>query len=96
MRTAGAYLRRGVASRMLRHIIAEAAARGYMRLSLETGSMAFFEPARRLYESFGFVPCGPFGDYRHDLNSVFLTLRDLAPNKSFEPTAKPLRDSPAA
>lgn len=79
MRTAATHLRRGVASRMLRHIIIEAAARGYARLSLETGSMAFFEPARRLYQSFGFVPCAPFGGYRADPNSVFLTLRKLLP-----------------
>src|SRR4051812_8908489 len=38
----------------LRHIMAEARARSYARLSLETGSRAAFEPARRLYESFGF------------------------------------------
>lgn len=59
MRTAGAHLRRGVASLMLRHLLREAAARGYSRLSLETGSMEFFEPARRLYASFGFSGCPP-------------------------------------
>ena len=89
MRTAASHLRRGVASLMLNHLIAEAAAKGYTKLSLETGSMAFFEPARRLYESFGFVPCDPFGDYRPDPNSVFMTLSVLAPNSSFKPT--PLR-----
>lgn len=73
MRTASTHLRRGVASRMLQHLIDEAAARGYARLSLETGSMAFFEPARRLYAAFGFVPCAPFGGYRTDPNSVFMT-----------------------
>lgn len=45
------------------------------RLSLETGSQAAFVPARRLYESFGFEPCGPFADYAVDPNSVFLTRR---------------------
>jgi putative acetyltransferase len=73
MRTATSHLRRGVASMMLRHLIGEAAVRGYARLSLETGSMEFFEPARRLYASFGFVPCEPFGNYRADPNSVFMT-----------------------
>jgi putative acetyltransferase len=73
MRTASTHLRRGVAARMLEHLIDVASARGYARLSLETGSMAFFEPARRLYASFGFVPCAPFGDYRPDPNSVFMT-----------------------
>jgi len=74
MRTAAAHRRRGVAAAMLRHILAEAARRGYARLSLETGSMAAFEPARRLYASFGFVPCGPFADYGPDPNSAFMTL----------------------
>jgi putative acetyltransferase len=74
MRTAYDYQRRGVASQMVRHIIAEAGRRGYRRLSLETGSMDYFEPARRLYENFGFKPCGPFGGYVTDPNSVFMTL----------------------
>lgn len=75
MRTAKSHLRQGVASRILRHLIQEAVARGYSRLSLETGSMAFFEPARNLYASFGFVPCRPFGSYQADPNSVFMTLQ---------------------
>ena len=73
MRTASAHRRRGVARTMLEHIIAEARKRSYARLSLETGSMAAFEPARRLYESFGFEYCGPFEGYARDPNSVFLT-----------------------
>lgn len=73
MRTASGYLRRGVASHMLRHILEEAKRRGYRRLSLETGSMDYFEPARRLYASFGFKHCKPFGGYILDPNSVFMT-----------------------
>jgi len=73
MRTASAYLRQGVASRMLSHIIREAERHGYTRLSLETGSMAYFEPARQLYYAFGFTTCGPFGSYAEDPNSMFLT-----------------------
>lgn len=73
MRTASTHLRKGVASQMLRHIIAEANRRKYRRLSLETGSMAYFEPARRLYTSFGFAHCGPFASYVEDPNSVFMT-----------------------
>ena len=73
MRTAASHLRRGVAARLLAHMIDTAARQGITRLSLETGSMAFFAPAHRLYASFGFVPCPPFGDYRADPNSVFLT-----------------------
>jgi putative acetyltransferase len=73
MRTASAHRRKGVARAMLKHIIAEARRRSYARLSLETGSMPAFGPARRLYESFGFKYCGPFADYIEDPNSVFLT-----------------------
>jgi putative acetyltransferase len=73
MRTAYAFQRKGVASQMLRHIIDEAKRRGYRRLSLETGSMRYFDPARRFYAKFGFQSCGPFGSYREDPNSVFMT-----------------------
>jgi putative acetyltransferase len=54
--------------------VGEARRRGYARLYLETGSMAFFEPARALYRGFGFVPCPPFGDYRADPYSVHMAL----------------------
>ena len=77
MRTSSAHRRQGVARAMLEHIMAEARRRSYARLSLETGSMPAFEPARRLYESFGFTYCPPFADYTDDPNSVFLT-RTLA------------------
>ena len=75
MRTARTHLQRGVASKVLEHLVSEGKRRGYRRLSLETGSMDYFEPARRLYAKFGFVDCGPFGSYREDPNSVFMTLR---------------------
>lgn len=74
MRTASAHRRKGVAAAMLRHILAEAERRSYARLSLETGSMAAFEPARRLYAQHGFVPCGRFADYPEDANSFYMTL----------------------
>ena len=74
MRTARGHLRKGVASQMLEHIIAEARKRGLRRLSLETGSQPYFDPARRLYEAYGFRECPPFGDYVLDPNSVFMTL----------------------
>jgi putative acetyltransferase len=74
MRTSSQHLRKGVARQMLQHIIDEARRRGYRRLSLETGSMAAFEPARSLYASFGFQYSKPFADYLDDPNSVFMTL----------------------
>ncbi|MFC4761553.1 GNAT family N-acetyltransferase [Dyella koreensis] len=73
MRTASSYLRKGVASLLLRHLLEEARQRSYHRLSLETGSMEAFAPARRLYASFGFEACEPFADYIDDPNSVFMT-----------------------
>ncbi|RIW33940.1 GNAT family N-acetyltransferase [Bacillus salacetis] len=75
MKTASRHLRKGVSKRMLQHIIEEAKRRGYTRLSLETGSMGAFEPARKLYEGFGFQYCGPFSDYIEDSNSRFMTLK---------------------
>jgi putative acetyltransferase len=73
MRTARNFVRRGVASQILNHIISEAAQRGYKRLSLETGSMDYFKPAHKLYASFGFTTCEPFANYKLDPNSVFMT-----------------------
>jgi len=74
MRTATAHLRKGVASAVLQHIFTEAKRRGYRRLSLETGSMDYFAPARQLYQKFGFRKCAPFANYREDPNSVFMTM----------------------
>ena len=74
MQTATALRRRGTARAMLAHIVAVARARRYDRLSLETGAQVAFEPAWRLYESFGFRRCGPFGTYREDANSVFMSM----------------------
>lgn len=74
MRTASAHLRKGIARQMLQHILEEAKRRGYQRVSLETGSMEAFEPARKLYVSFGFQYCEPFADYKEDPNSVFMTM----------------------
>ena len=76
MHTAKARRGQGIAARILQHIMAEARARGYRRLSLETGSMAGFAPARSLYVRYGFTFCPPFGSYRLDPNSVFMT-RDI-------------------
>jgi putative acetyltransferase len=73
MRTSAAHLRKGVAARLMQHILEEAERRGYERLSLETGSMEAFAPARRLYARFDFVMCGPFAGYVEDPNSVFMT-----------------------
>jgi len=64
----------GIGRALLRHVIAQARERGMTSLWLETGTPEEFVPAQRLYESEGFVECGPFEDYREDPYSVFMTL----------------------
>jgi putative acetyltransferase len=74
MHTAQVMRGKGLGGAMLRHIIAAAKAAGFARLSLETGSWEYFDPARRLYREHGFVECPPFADYVLDRNSVFMSL----------------------
>jgi putative acetyltransferase len=76
MRVADAFLGRGYGRKMLEQLMAAARARGVRSLWLETGTAPAFTPARRLYESAGFVPCPPFGEYVEDSFSAFMT-RDL-------------------
>jgi len=73
MRTSADARGRGVASALLEHLLGIAKERGYERVSLETGAEDYFEPARRLYERYGFTPCAPFADYTDDPNSVYLS-----------------------
>jgi putative acetyltransferase len=73
MRTAPTALRRGVGGKMLDHILGEATARGYARLSLETGNNEPFAPAWAMYERAGFEACGPFGDYTDTSFSRYFT-----------------------
>jgi len=65
---------RGIGRAILDHLLALARERGYRRVSLETGSMEAFAPARSLYASAGFTPCPPFGDYWVTPNSTCMTL----------------------
>lgn len=83
MHTVESMRRKGVGAAMLRHIIAVARSRGMSRLSLETGSWAYFRPARAFYQSHGFIECAPFANYVPDPNSVFMSL-DL--------TKRPIRE----
>lgn len=70
MRTAPAFLRQGVAAAILEELLAKAKQDGFIRASLETGTMEFFQPARLLYKKFGFVECAPFANYVEDPHSV--------------------------
>jgi putative acetyltransferase len=74
MRAAPAYRGRGVGKALLRHLLAEAGARGYLRVSLETGRPEPFHAAQALYRAHGFAECSPFGDYVSDDFSMCMTL----------------------
>jgi putative acetyltransferase len=74
MRIAPAHLRKGIGAAMLGHLVAEGRARGYHRLSLETGNNDAFAPARAMYERAGFVECEPFADYDDISFSRYFTL----------------------
>jgi putative acetyltransferase len=74
MHTAEAMRGRGVGAALVRHLIDLAQAHGYRALSLETGTMDYFAPARALYRRHGFVDCGPFGDYAPSPYNQFMRL----------------------
>lgn len=102
MRTPRSLRRRGAGRAVLAHLVTVARSRGYTRLSLETGSTAPFQAARRLYETFGFRECGPFADYLPDPYSVFMTLelqragppQPEADRPSYDHTVPPAPSSP--
>lgn len=73
MHTARAARGLGIGRAVLSHLLAVAQAQGCHRVSLETGSMTAFAPARHLYASEGFAPCPPFGGYRESPHSVCMT-----------------------
>ncbi len=74
MRTHPAMLRRGVAALLIDHMVGVARARGWARLSLETGSGTAFEPALALYRGRGFVEGEAFGGYEASAFNRFLHL----------------------
>lgn len=74
MHTLAAHRGKGLGRTMLDHILQTARARGFSRMSLETGSMDAFAPSRALYAAHGFSPCAPFGAYTDDPNSFFMSL----------------------
>ena len=73
MHTAAEARGRGVGRAILDHLLSVARARGYRRVSLETGTTPGFAAARALYESAGFVPAGPFADYPVTGDNCFYT-----------------------
>ena len=77
MHTSEAARGQGVGRAMVDHLLAVAADRGCRRVSLETGTMDAFAPARSLYAKVGFEPCTPFGEYTINPHSACMTI-DLA------------------
>jgi putative acetyltransferase len=74
MHTAEAARGLGIGRALLGHLLGVARAQGFRRVSLETGTTAAFAPARALYRSAGFIPCGPFAGYRPTGHNFFLTM----------------------
>ena len=64
----------GVGRAVLRHLLQVARTRGYQRVSLETGTMPAFEPARAMYRAAGFERCAPFGEYTRNPFSICMSL----------------------
>jgi putative acetyltransferase len=73
MRADPAYRGKGVGKAILLRLLDEARARGYARVSLETGKPEPFYPAHGLYRANGFAECPPFGDYVSDDFSICMT-----------------------
>ncbi|MEL7166064.1 MAG: GNAT family N-acetyltransferase [Pseudomonadota bacterium] len=73
MHTTPAARGRGVGRAILVALIDLAQSRNLTRLSLETGTDDSFAAARALYHGEGFIPCPPFGSYKFDPLSAFMT-----------------------
>ena len=76
IRVVDKFRKKGVGEKMINHLIEEAKKLGIIKLSIETGSGKFFEPARKLFAKLDFQPCSPFARYKEDPNSCFYT-KDL-------------------
>jgi putative acetyltransferase len=75
MRTPARLRRCGAGRALLNHILQVSRERRYQELFLETGRHPAFAPAQTLYRSAGFKECGPFGSYKDNGNSVFMSLQ---------------------
>ena len=76
IRVVDKFRKKGAGEKIFNHLIEEAKKLGIKKLSIETGSGKFFEPARKLFVNLGFQPCLPFAHYKEDPNSCFYT-KDL-------------------
>jgi putative acetyltransferase len=74
MHTTGAARRQGIGEQLVSHLLRVAEARGYERVSLETGTMDAYLPARAMYAKAGFTTCAPFGHYTDNPYSMCMTV----------------------
>jgi putative acetyltransferase len=74
LHTAEAARGQGVGRALVEHLLSVAVDRNCQRVSLETGIMEAFAPARSLYAQVGFSPCAPFGDYVSSPTSACMTI----------------------
>lgn len=63
---------KGIANRILIHLIDTARGRGFSKIMLESGDA--LTSALKLYEKHGFSYCGPFGDYVQEPSSIYMEL----------------------
>ena len=67
------YKNKGNGIKVINHLIIEAKKLNIKRISIETGSGKFFEPARKIFKKCNFLPCKPFAHYKEDVNSMYFT-----------------------
>ena len=74
IRVADNFRKKGIGEKIINHLILEAKKLNIVKLSVETGAGNFFQPARKLFNKFGFKECPPFAHYKEDPNSCYYTL----------------------
>ena len=75
IRVADNFRKKGIGEKIINHLILEAKKLNIDKLSVETGAGNFFQPARKLFNKFGFKECPPFAHYKEDPNSCYYTLK---------------------
>ena len=68
------FRKKGYGLKIIIYLIDEAKKLDIKKLSLETGSGEFFNPARELFHKCGFKVCEPFSHYIKDINSVYMSM----------------------
>ena len=73
IRVADKFRKKGFGEKIIYYLIERSKKLEIKKLSIETGSGKFFEPARKLFKKFDFQLCKPFAHYKDDPNSCFYT-----------------------